>query len=401
MKKLLLLVCVCVASMASAFAQDNLLTNTSFEEWTDGVPTDWKSTTTASNATLEQSTDANTGSYAVLVKNASSNKRLAYKEITLKAGTYTFSVYAKGGAEYRLGYAPYDAAESKLGSYVYKDNTEGNDVAPADAYAQTSFEFTLSEATQVNLVVMNPKANNSNDVTLLIDDASLTTTDGGIVEGGTEPTEPETPETEDGTIFSEPFNTDLGEFTSDNVSMADGLSYVWSWAGANYGAKASAYVSKTNLASESWLLSPEISLVGYNDATLTFDHAANYFSSQENFLADCDVKIRVAGGEWADLTYTGNPAGNNWTFVSATADLTSYVGNSIQIAFVYTSSADRAGTWEVKNFLVSGTKTQDGIADVVAEKENTVKSIFSLDGRKLQTPVKGINIINGKKVLVK
>lgn len=391
MKKLLLLICVCIASMASAFAQTEILSNGGFESWTDGVADDWKSTTTASSATVSQSTDARTGSYAALVAgNASQNKRLGSKEYTLKAGTYTMTCYVKGAGQVRPGYVP--VTDGKVGSYAYGSYVS----TTADDWTIVENSFTLEKETTVNFVLMNPKTSDYAEASdKLVDDFSVTTTDGGISDGSTDP------ETEDGTIFSEPFNTDLGEFTSDNVSMDEALSYVWSWGGANYGAKASAYVSGTNYASESWLLSPEISLDGYEDATLTFDHVANYFSSQDNFLADCDVKIRVVGGEWTDLTYTGNPAGTNWTYVSATADLTSYVSNTIQVAFVYTSSADRSGTWEIKNFLVSGTKTQDGIADVVTEKGNTVKSIFSLDGRKLQTPVKGINIINGKKVLVK
>lgn len=61
--------------------------NGGFETWADGKPTNWKTASTAGNATLSQSEDAHSGKYSVKVGgSASANKRLGYKEITLKAG---------------------------------------------------------------------------------------------------------------------------------------------------------------------------------------------------------------------------------------------------------------------------------------------------------------------------
>lgn len=63
--------------------------NGGFENWTDGKPTNWKTASTAGNATLSQSEDAHSGKYSVKVKGVSGkNMRLGYKEITLKAGEY-------------------------------------------------------------------------------------------------------------------------------------------------------------------------------------------------------------------------------------------------------------------------------------------------------------------------
>ena len=63
--------------------------NGGFENWTDSKPTNWKTASTAGNATLSQSEDAHSGKYSVKVGgSASANKRLGYKEITLKAGEY-------------------------------------------------------------------------------------------------------------------------------------------------------------------------------------------------------------------------------------------------------------------------------------------------------------------------
>lgn len=160
----------------------NLLTNGGFETWTNGIPTGWKSTSTASSALLTQTNDSHSGSSAVNVEGTtSSNKRLATAEITLKAGTYTFTAYFKAGstnmASYRMGYVP--IVDGKAGTYVYEDSYH-NDLSNS-TWVQTSYNFTLAEQTTVCLIVMNPK---STGTALLVDDATLTTENGGLAEGG-------------------------------------------------------------------------------------------------------------------------------------------------------------------------------------------------------------------------
>ncbi|MCI1732188.1 MAG: hypothetical protein LKM34_07425 [Prevotella sp.] len=98
-------------------------TNGDFETWADGLPTNWKSASTASSATLTQSTDAHGGKYSVLVAGStSSNKRLGYAEMTLAAGTYTMKFYAKaataGGGAVAPGYVPIVVEKQELTSTV-------------------------------------------------------------------------------------------------------------------------------------------------------------------------------------------------------------------------------------------------------------------------------------------
>ena len=90
---------------------DASASNGDFENWTNGLPNNWKTASSAGNATLSQSTDAHSGKYSVKVGGSSSyNKRLGYKEITLKPGEYTVTFYAKAatstGASVRPGYVP-------------------------------------------------------------------------------------------------------------------------------------------------------------------------------------------------------------------------------------------------------------------------------------------------------
>lgn len=148
-------------------------TNGDFEAWDGSTPVNWKSASTASSASLEQSTDAHGGSYAVVVKGtASANKRLAYKELTLEAGKYTFSVFAKATsnsvAQIRMGYVP--VTDGTVGSYVY--NAAYNDLSTD--WGKHTFTFELKEKTTICLVVMNPKKSNySSGEDVLIDDATF------------------------------------------------------------------------------------------------------------------------------------------------------------------------------------------------------------------------------------
>lgn len=151
------------------------LTNGDFEQWADGQPTGWKSASTASSATLAQSTDAHGGSYSVNVKGKeSSNVRLASQEITLAAGTYAFSFYAKATtadkAQCRAGYVP--VTNGSVGNYTYSSEyPELNNTG----WTQVSYEFTLDSETTVCLLVMNPKKSNySSGKDILVDDATLT-----------------------------------------------------------------------------------------------------------------------------------------------------------------------------------------------------------------------------------
>ena len=152
--------------------EGSLLSNGGFESWTGGLPDNWKSTSTASSATLSQSTDAHGGSYSVCVKTGNtSNKRIAYKETELKAGTYVFTFYAKATTsekcQVRPGYVPVEGGS--VGNYVY-----GDYASITTGWTLVTYEFTLEKDATVCLVVMNPKGSSyatAQDV--LIDDAKL------------------------------------------------------------------------------------------------------------------------------------------------------------------------------------------------------------------------------------
>ena len=58
MKKVLLSLAVAATALTAYADETNLLSNGGFEEWNDGKPVSWKSTTTASLGLMIQSTEA-------------------------------------------------------------------------------------------------------------------------------------------------------------------------------------------------------------------------------------------------------------------------------------------------------------------------------------------------------
>lgn len=195
--------------------------------------------------------------------------------------------------------------------------------------------------------------------------------EGGEGEGG------ETPNPdEDITLYSETFGTNQGAFTIDDKVLPEGTTYIWSFA-SGYGMKASAYVNKTNYASESWLVSPKFDCTNATALTLSFSEAANFFKSAENVSAYTSVKVKEVGTDtWTDLTLSARASGTAWTFTDGiTADLSAYVGKKMQIAFVYTSTAELAGTWEVKNFELKGKGEVTTESEVVVPEYTTIAQL--------------------------
>lgn len=171
-----------------------------------------------------------------------------------------------------------------------------------------------------------------------------------VLEGGSVPTPP-TPGTG---IFSETFAAGQGQFDIKDVNLPQGLNYVWSHYSNASCMKGSAYYQQA-YAAESWLVSPFIDLTNVSGATLTFEHAANYISNPDEALSvmiSTNYEGNVERASWQEIQLSAWPAGSDWTFVNATAGLNEFVGQTITIAFKYTSTAATAATWEIKNLVV-------------------------------------------------
>jgi len=161
---------------APAPSGNNLLSNAGFESWDATAPAVWKSS--IGNATLSQSTTAHGGQYAVKVTgDARANKRLSYAELSLKAGTYTFSFYVNGAeanAHLKTGYAimtDHKVADYKT-DYLYGNST----AVPQGTWTLVTHTFKLDQPKTICLLIMNQKGSGA----FLVDDATLSTTDGGV-----------------------------------------------------------------------------------------------------------------------------------------------------------------------------------------------------------------------------
>lgn len=184
-------------------------------------------------------------------------------------------------------------------------------------------------------------------------------------------------------IFRETFANSLGNFTEDVNSGT--LTSVWAYDSNYKCAKATAFASQKANASEAWLISPEIDLTSETAATLTFDHACNYFTAVSR---EVSVYVSKNGADFVQIKVPAWPT--SFTFVSSESiSLKDFLGNRIKVAFVYTSTASSAGTYELQNFVISKTDSGETPYPTLAEC-NSVADILALandEGFSLLTPV--------------
>lgn len=174
--------------------------------------------------------------------------------------------------------------------------------------------------------------------------------DGGDTGGDDEPTAADT-------ILFADFTQSQGDFTINDVSKASGLSSVWAQT-STYGMKASAFYSSTNYAAESWLVSPEIDITNYGNTSLEFSECVNKYFGDIDSEATLWVKVG-ADGQWEQLSYTHPTISSTWSaFETRDVDVSDYDGMKIYLGFKYVSTSSGAGTWEIKNFLLTGRKNE-------------------------------------------
>lgn len=151
--------------------------------------------------------------------------------------------------------------------------------------------------------------------------------------------------------YSETFAESQGDWTIKDVDLG-GASAIWtrnSYNGTFY-MKASGYSANAN--TESWLISPVISLEGATNPQISFSHAQKYATNtQTEYLT---LHVRTTGAkEWTQLTIPTYDTSNNYTWTdSGTISLTAYKDQNIQIGFKYVSDPSNEATWEIKDISV-------------------------------------------------
>lgn len=179
-------------------------------------------------------------------------------------------------------------------------------------------------------------------------------------------------------IFSETFATGLGKFKAVNDLLPEGVSEIWKYDSHKY-AIATAYINKANYASDSWLVSPEIDLSAQSAAFLSFDQALNFFASIETAKTETSVCIREAGTTaWTVLSVPAYPASMSWNFAnSGDIDLAAFIGKKVEIGFHYTSTASKAGTWQIRNVLIETTANHPVTPDTPVNPPVAGDAIYS------------------------
>lgn len=142
--------------------------NGGFENWTDSKPTNWN-TNSAGNASLTKSEDAHSGKYSVQVAGTSSaNKRLGYKEMSLKAGKYTIRFYAKAATATGASVCPGHVAvnDGTVDSQNYNYTKQYVKVSNTE-WTLVEQEMTIEKDGTYSIVIMNAK---NPGAAVLIDD---------------------------------------------------------------------------------------------------------------------------------------------------------------------------------------------------------------------------------------
>ncbi|WP_333807674.1 choice-of-anchor J domain-containing protein [Flavobacterium sp.] len=154
-------------------------------------------------------------------------------------------------------------------------------------------------------------------------------------------------------IFSDSFETSWDDWTKVNVTGAQEWRLDTQFGNPGNCAVMSGFAGGNNV-NEDWLISPEIDLTNVSGAKLTFQTASRFAGNL--------LQIKIS----SDYT-TGNPNAATWTNLSATLDtntasyvwtnsgnidISSFAGENVRIAFVYTSTSTASTTWEVDNILI-------------------------------------------------
>ena len=169
---------------------------------------------------------------------------------------------------------------------------------------------------------------------------------------GTDAGETPTPTPSGEAILDVDFTQGIGSWTIDNKNKPAEVEAIWVQ-DAKYGMKATGFANSTNFDSEAWVISPKFSLSEKTAATLKISHAINFFTSVDVAKTQAVVLASSDGTNWTELTLSSWPDKLSWTFFDATADLSSFAGKgNVQIALKYLSTAEKAGTWEVKTIKV-------------------------------------------------
>jgi hypothetical protein len=122
--------------------------------------------------------------------------------------------------------------------------------------------------------------------------------------------------------------------------------------------KMTGFVSATStVANDDWLISPSMTISSGSSPTLEFFSAMNYGDATTTITALVSTDYNSGdptNATWAELPVapTYSPGGWAWTS-SGFADLSSFAGTNVHLAFEYTCGATNGRTWEIDNVRIT------------------------------------------------
>ena len=156
------------------------------------------------------------------------------------------------------------------------------------------------------------------------------------------------------TLLFEDFNEDLGAFTAYDM-LGDQGWHQAVYQGTTY-ANMNGYANGENHENVDWLISPAISSEGNQDANLSFRTAMKYDGNplQVMISVDYDGQSEPLDFEWIDITDAFDFSTGNYEWVeSGMVNIWGILDGyglgypDFYVAFVYTSTAEAASSWEI------------------------------------------------------
>lgn len=174
--------------------------------------------------------------------------------------------------------------------------------------------------------------------------------------GGDTPNPPAT-----GSTIYEGLTLNANDWDMNNAQAPTGIK-VWQWDSKNTCLKGAAFANSKPNAADVTCISPVFS-IPVSGAELDFQYVFNQYKKNNEMINVADfsgyayILIREEGSSsWTDLAEM-KAQGFAWTpWYDAKYSLNNYSGKNIQIGFRYVSTDEVAGTWEIKNLKVTGSK---------------------------------------------
>ncbi|MBQ4503550.1 MAG: BACON domain-containing protein [Alistipes sp.] len=309
-------------------------------------------TTEADNCYWDITIDSTTGAATMVAQTTDTRKIIRYNSSGL------FSCYASGQEDVALYY------KSNGGEKIaIEPQISANDVTGISYEGVTNATFPVVirgisgtvNVTPDGTIVTSATLNN-NVVTYSVAENTGSTTRTGTItlSNGTTSHTVNVEQGKPVTVtlpYSETFAESQGDWTIKNVDLG-GASAIWtrnSYDGTFF-MKASGYAATAN--TESWLISPIISLEDATNPQISFMHAQKYATSTQTEYLTLHVKTTDAA-EWTQLTIPTYDTSNSYTWTnSGTISLAAYKDQNIQIGFKYVSDPSNEATWEIKDVVV-------------------------------------------------